>query len=209
MEGEQRFGPPTTLEEENKLVLARSEYMLKHITEQEEQMGIDHLTRAKNLKFFTKELEKSLNEISGKRKKEKVLKEIALIAMDIDHFKDINDTYGHSVGDDVLKKIVSTLKKLIREEDVVARVGGEEFMVLLPTANMDFAIEIAEEFRVAIEKLKFNTSPDLPELKVTASFGVVSSGISNDATTLKDEADKALYEAKNAGRNRVVEYKKQ
>lgn len=203
------FGPPTNLEEEHQLVLERSRYMLEHIADQEQRLEVDRLTGAKSLAAFESVLEQSLKKLQGHRKGEEALEEVALISFDLDHFKDVNDTYGHAMGDEVLKKVVATVGGLVRASDHVARVGGEEFMVLLPGATLEFAARDAEKFRVAIEQIAFDTDPKLPTLTIKASFGVNSSKTSTDAATLRKGADQALYDAKNAGRNQVAVYKQE
>lgn len=171
----------------------------------EEQAGIDHLTGAKNRKVFDHELERSLEKArTGERRgKGNGANEVALVFVDFDHFKKINDTYGHPVGDEVLKKASAVLMSSVRKEDIVARYGGEEFVVLFRGASKDFAKEAAENFREEISKLTFSGAP---ELKVTASFGVASSESTTDATVLLRQADEALYAAKHAGRDRVEVY---
>jgi len=175
--------------------------------EMEERLGIDRLTGAKNRTAFGPALEQSLKMIrEHHRKGEETFKETSLISIDIDHFKQVNDTYGHLMGDEVLRRVVGVLKELVRETDMVARVGGEELMVLLPGADIEFAASAAEKFRTEIEKISFDIDPKLSKLVVTASFGVVSSESSTDAKTLYGYADEALYKAKRGGRNRVEIY---
>lgn len=204
-----KFEQPTNLEEDHELTLKRSEYLLEHIADQERRLGVDRLTGAKSLAAFESALEQSLKKIQGHRKGEEALEEIALISFDIDHFKEVNDTYGHAMGDEVLKKVVTAVSSLVRASDIVARVGGEEFIALLPGATAEFAARDAEKFRVAIEQMQFDTDPELPPLVVRASFGIISSKTSTDAATLRKGADEALYGAKNAGRNQVTVYTKE
>ena len=201
-----KFEQPTTPEEELKLVLDRSEYLLKHIQEQNEQIDIDDLTKLKSRKVFKHELEQSLKMVRGElrpRSGAESYKEASLIYIDIDYFKQVNDTFGHSAGDEVLKKISELLRESVREADIAARFGGEELIVLLRGADEKFAAQKAEELRAKVEQLTF---PAHPELKVTASFGVVSSNSSTKAEELYNYVDKALYVAKRGGRNRVEIY---
>lgn len=126
---------------------------------------------------------------------------ISCIMVDIDFFKSINDNFGHSVGDDVLKGVAEVLRTVARIDDLVCRFGGEEFCILLPHTGVDDASEVAERLREAIEATRF------PQLSVTASLGV--SAICFGATTpqeMLDQADKCLYQAKRQGRNRVVRW---
>jgi diguanylate cyclase (GGDEF)-like protein len=125
--------------------------------------------------------------------------EYSLILLDVDHFKHVNDTYGHPVGDDVLRGIARILRDRARESDTVARFGGEEFMLLLPATDRDQALALADRLRVLVAESDFVNS-------VTISLGVASSG-DGFATTPEEvvaTADRALYGAKNAGRNRVA-----
>jgi len=186
------------LKAENALLNKQVEYLGNHV-------GIDHLTGASNRSVFEHELEHALKVIRGEivehRSNGEVAKEISLIFVDLDHFKQINDTYGHPIGDEVLKRVSALLVDSVRETDMVARVGGEEFVVLLRGADETFAAHAAEKFRAKIEQLSF---PSTPGLTLTASFGVCSSQTSTDAKKLYGHADKALYHAKHGGRNRVV-----
>jgi len=153
----------------------------------------DGLTSLYNRHFLFDEARRLLSK--AKRNRE----DMSVIMLDIDHFKLINDQYGHQVGDDVLKAIANELKISTRNEDIAARYGGEEFVILLTNCNSSKAEEKAENLRGSIEKLEPNG------LKVTSSFGIVELNIKhiNFDDILKD-ADDALYEAKNGGRNRVV-----
>ena len=126
---------------------------------------------------------------------------LALIMLDIDHFKQVNDQHGHQVGDAVLEAIAAILQEKSRAEDVVARFGGEEFVILLDNCNNSNAMLKAEALRKEIEQWK-------PKgLSITASFGValLSAGIIDLANLIK-QADDALYQAKDQGRNQVVFY---
>ena len=125
---------------------------------------------------------------------------LSLIVVDVDHFKKVNDNYGHSTGDVVLVEIGKLLKASCRNEDFAARFGGEEFVLLFPHCSLDDAATKAEQIRENLDNLK-------PEgLSITASFGVSSLSLEKLCTfdELFNDADKAVYEAKEAGRNRVV-----
>ncbi|MCS7279173.1 MAG: GGDEF domain-containing protein [Thermodesulfobacteriaceae bacterium] len=122
---------------------------------------------------------------------------LSLVMIDIDYFKKINDTYGHETGDYVLKSITKVIKKSIRQEDLFARLGGEEFVLLLPHTNMEAAYKMSERLRQTIEKRQFKRIRE----KITASFGITEfSPLDNFKLFLK-RADEALYEAKKRGRN--------
>jgi diguanylate cyclase (GGDEF)-like protein len=122
---------------------------------------------------------------------------LALIMFDIDHFKAINDTYGHTAGDSVLKEIAGLVRDTIRANDVLVRWGGEEFMILAPHTG-DEAAALAEKLCVAVETHLFPAVR-----KVTASFGVSAYVPGDTLETLYARTDEALYRAKNQGRNRV------
>ena len=122
-----------------------------------------------------------------------------LIMLDIDNFKKINDTYGHDIGDEVIKHLVNTVKSSIRSSDVLARFGGEEFVIFLNNISRENALKIAEKIRKNIQ----NSSVE--GVKYTISLGVAK--VTGDIETTIKHADLALYEAKNSGKNRVVEYK--
>lgn len=189
----------------------RIEYLEKELDYLKKERHIDPLTGASDRTVLEKEVEQSLKMIRGEikelREGIKPLAEISLIAIDIDMFKNINDMFGHSAGDEVLKKIVALLMDSVREGDVVARLSGgaDELMISLRGANEQFAVGKAEKMQKQIEQMTFDA---YPELKVTASFGVVSSKSSTDAKTLEKMADDTLFSAKRAGRNQVVVYKK-
>jgi diguanylate cyclase (GGDEF)-like protein len=126
-----------------------------------------------------------------------------LIMADIDHFKRINDTYGHQTGDRVLQSVANTLRACLRQQDKIGRYGGEEFLILMPFTPPEQARQIAERCRQAIAELVL---PDNLPLSLTISLGVTSQ-IKNQVSNADDlihQADIAMYEAKNLGRNRVV-----
>jgi diguanylate cyclase (GGDEF)-like protein/PAS domain S-box-containing protein len=123
---------------------------------------------------------------------------LALVMYDIDHFKEVNDTYGHDVGDNVLKGVTETVKTNIRAVDLVARWGGEEFMILTHQSSLDHAQVMAEKLRTAIAGLVFGHV-----WTVTASFGVATFEPHDDAASFLKKVDDALYKAKKNGRNRV------
>ena len=124
---------------------------------------------------------------------------LSIVLFDLDHFKNINDTFGHRVGDDVLIQTAATLTASIREVDIAGRYGGEEFMVILPHADAASALEVAERIRVLLETFAW----PVPGLRVTISGGVSQyNGETIDAFV--DIADQRLYEAKRLGRNRII-----
>jgi two-component system cell cycle response regulator len=130
---------------------------------------------------------------------------MALLMIDLDHFKKVNDTYGHLVGDDVLRDVAQLLAETIRGSDIVARYGGEEFLVLLPETDDEGAEKFAERIREAVESHAFSNATDEPLLRLTASVGVAvfPAARIESVEDLFARADAALYRAKADGRNRV------
>lgn len=133
---------------------------------------------------------------------------LSIVMCDIDHFKKVNDTYGHQAGDLVLKDFSKRIKDSIRDKvDMLARYGGEEFLVTLPETDLDGALHLAERLRKVISEKKYNIGTK--KINITASFGVAgfdsyNAGDEISFDTLTNRADKYLYQAKNEGRNRVA-----
>jgi len=126
-----------------------------------------------------------------------------VIIVDLDHFKLVNDTHGHLVGDRVLVAVSAILKAGVRPRDLAGRWGGEEFVVVLPDTNAAGALIVAERLRARIAT-ELVERPEGPPLKVTASMGCATLGAESGSAQLIGNADRALYEAKHSGRNRVV-----
>jgi diguanylate cyclase (GGDEF)-like protein len=126
---------------------------------------------------------------------------IAALMIDIDHFKQINDNYGHPVGDSVLVALAQVCREALRSEDVLCRYGGEEILVLLPGVDEKVALIAAERLRSKVELIRI---PKHPEIRVTVSGGVSEGTVSEDFRELVARADEALYRAKESGRNRCV-----
>jgi diguanylate cyclase (GGDEF)-like protein len=156
----------------------------------------DGLTGALNRASFTNQAHR---EISEHRRIKSV---VSLLFIDVDHFKCINDTYGHATGDEVLKRIIRLMRGCLRKGDTVARWGGEEFVVLLPATDLNGALLIAEKIRHRIEVGHLD---DLAAgLLVTVSIGCVGMNCCEGLDELVAQADRALYEAKHRGRNQTV-----
>lgn len=192
----------------NKTVfIARVKVMLRLKAQQEKILQLsnqDPLTECYNRRFLFQRLKEEYNRCQRQRNP------IAGIMIDLDHFKKINDNYGHEAGDLVLIKLVGALRISMRNYDVISRYGGEEFFILLPNTNGKSAIAIAERMRVIVENLKIDIEEKI--LKITSSFGVSSFEnfpFPKDSELLLKWADIALYEAKNKGRNRVEYYSKE
>lgn len=126
----------------------------------------------------------------------------AVLFIDLDHFKSINDTYGHAVGDDVLRTVAQTIQSSVRRSDIVGRIGGEEFSVFLPNTAVSGAEQLAQALRVAIESIHMEV--DGVRLKITASIGVAAKRFDQETMqAIQQHADQAMYKAKRGGRNRV------
>jgi two-component system cell cycle response regulator len=128
--------------------------------------------------------------------------DFSLSMLDIDHFKKVNDHYGHLTGDEVLEEIAVLIRRNIRETDIVGRYGGEEFIIILPKTNLASAWVVAERLRSIIEKTKMKDSAG-NAFAITVSQGLVGWERDEDAASLISRADEALYKAKEKGRNRV------
>jgi len=153
----------------------------------------DELTNIYNRAYFNNMIETKIKSAT------RYGHQFGLIILDIDHFKKVNDIFGHSVGDSVLIRIAKILQNNIREDDIVARWGGEEFVILLPHTEIKGACLLAEKIRLLIEK---DPSSDT---KITASLGVGIFNQNESKTEFFEKVDNALYKAKELGRNRVVD----
>ena len=159
----------------------------------------DPLTRIDNRRGFGKKLKET---ISKSRADESSL---CLIIADIDHFKKINDNHGHLVGDNVLRMVAATVKESIKGRDLAARVGGEEFAILLPDTPFDGAVKLANDMRITFERLDLKKKSTGESLgKITLSFGVANYKKGEAAEDFVNRADEALYKSKNTGRNKVT-----
>ncbi len=127
----------------------------------------------------------------------------ALLIVDADHFKSINDRYGHLVGDRALTLLSASIASAVRERDVVGRIGGEEFAIYLPQTGLDDAVDIAERIRSSVGAIRFDPTPGTPH-PLTVSIGVAKADHSRSRSVLFAAADACLYEAKKRGRDRVV-----
>ena len=171
--------------------------MLEKLGQLEKLAYTDPLTGAYNRRYFMEQAEKALAQNIGEHK------HFSIIMADIDHFKAINDKYGHSVGDGVLKVLVARMQGALKHKTIIARYGGEEFIILLGRVNEKTAAEVAQRLKRTLAESPF--SVDGICIAVTASFGVGS--LCENAKTLDciiNNADTALYAAKRAGRNRVT-----
>jgi diguanylate cyclase (GGDEF)-like protein len=181
-------------------VVLAHQYLQRYQLQQQLELrsNTDPLTGVSNRRHFMPLLEREVS-MAGRMEQK-----VSLVIVDIDHFKSINDAYGHPAGDEVIRKVAALCGGACRARDVVARIGGEEFAILLPDCDLDQAAMVAERVRQATDKALFVVHGREP-IRFTASLGVAEFGGSDgSALDLFARADAALYAAKAAGRNRVI-----
>jgi diguanylate cyclase (GGDEF)-like protein len=183
---------PTDLD----LLLARARTLLDfkgYLDTCEEAAFTDHLTGLANRRRFERQLEREMTRTL------RYGRPFCLLLLDIDHFKQVNDTYGHEAGDDAIRRLSNILQAGTRGIDTTARIGGEEFAVILTETDFEGGMEVAERLRAAISETEIPTAR-----RITASFGVAEFPLcAQTGRELVSIADAALYEAKRKGRNRV------
>lgn len=157
----------------------------------------DHLTKLYNLRYFREQLDVQIAQA------ERDATELALIYFDIDHFKKVNDTYGHHIGDQVLICVAQAVSSTLRKNELFARIGGEEFAIIVPRSSLENTNSLAERIRSTVEETYIEIDAQ-KRLNVTISVGVVERKNCEAAPTLVERADEAMYTAKRTGRNRVV-----
>lgn len=177
---------------------------VRDITEQkqlelqlQEQAVVDPLTHAGNRRYFRQALSREYHRF------ERYGSALCMIMFDLDHFKRINDTYGHATGDQILVAVAEAVKGSLRQQDIFSRIGGEEFAVLLPGLKIEDAKTVAEKLRAAIANVQVVDNG--ARVSVTATLGLVA--LSEDIESeehLQQIADRALYRGKKEGRNRVI-----
>lgn len=166
-------------------------------TRLEELSTTDELTRLPNRRYFNERLER---ELSQARRWGHAL---SVLVIDVDHFKKLNDREGHAAGDEALIAVAGVLRASLREVDVVARWGGEEFVVVLERTTESDALVVGEKLRRAVEAISLPSTAGQPEGHLTVSVGAAQLIEGEDAAGLVQRADRAVYQAKKAGRNRV------
>ncbi|MFT9496971.1 GGDEF domain-containing protein [Anaerosolibacter sp.] len=157
----------------------------------EHLVNYDGLTKVYNRRYFNEYLNHEME------KSERYNKNLSLIMFDIDHFKKVNDTYGHDVGDSVLKELSDLIQAHIRKCDILARIGGEEFAIIATETNVDNGLVFSEKLRKIVEEYDFKHIG-----KITISLGVTQFNHGDNSDLIYKRADTALYKAKNNGRNR-------
>jgi len=156
---------------------------------------MDGLTNVHNKRYLVEALDRELPRATRHQRP------LAVLMFDLDHFKQVNDTYGHIAGDYVLKEAANVVRVRLRPDDVIARYGGEEFAVVLPETDLKGAVVIAEELRKRLAEHEFMFEAE--RISVTVSIGCTQLRGEEDAVKLLQAADVKLYEAKRGGRNRV------
>ena len=179
----------------------------QEIIKLKELLVTDELTKILNRRGLNEALTPLVREVAFQlenpgRRKNVIIRDFSLLFVDIDHFKKINDTYGHAAGDIALKAVAKILKQNVRGIDVVGRYGGEELIVGLLGAGEDEGFRVADELRKKVEAAEMVAEDKT--FKLTASFGLSTLKTGMSVNELIDQADKALYEAKETGRNKVV-----
>jgi two-component system cell cycle response regulator len=159
----------------------------------------DELTGLYNRRYAVAHLEESIARISHDGPLD-----ISVMMFDVDHFKAVNDQLGHPAGDDALRQLADRALRCVRSIDLVARLGGEEFVVVMPETNLSAAVTVAERLRHAVAAEPFVIQALGERRPITISVGVAAATVGDTVDTLLQRADDALYEAKNGGRNKVV-----
>jgi diguanylate cyclase (GGDEF)-like protein len=175
----------------------RAEEQLEAAKERAETLArIDELTGLKNRRAFMEEGNRLFNQAK------RFHHPFSLVMLDVDYFKQVNDTYGHIIGDSVLESLAEILRAVVREIDIVGRLGGEEFALILPETSLTDATVLAERLRMQIANHTVTSAKG--EISFTSSFGIATCALNDTSLDqVISKADEALYRAKNSGRNRV------
>jgi two-component system cell cycle response regulator len=159
---------------------------------------VDALTGLNNRRFLETHLSSALDQAAH------MGRPLSLMILDVDHFKSVNDTYGHDAGDEVLKGLAQRIRRVVRGADLVCRLGGEEFVIVMPDTSLAVAGRVAERVRAAVQVEQFTIDANGRSIQVTISIGLAERGIDANPDALLRRADKALYDSKSSGRNRVT-----
>ncbi len=163
-----------------------------------EMAVVDALTGLNNRRYFDMNLASLLDQAAQEAKP------LSLLVLDIDFFKKVNDTYGHDAGDEILRALAGRIRRAVRSVDLVCRLGGEEFVIVMPETPIDVASRVAERVRRAVEAEPFNVKDGQVAVPVTISIGIADRGPDANPDFIYKSADKALYESKATGRNKVT-----
>lgn len=186
-------------EKENEIPPEAYEELLGQLAEKNKDASFDSLTGLLERGPFIEEVEVHLSDPQTQP--------VSLIVFDIDHFKNVNDSYGHDVGDIILKRVAEVISRYNRGHDLVCRWGGEEIVLEMTKAEGETAFHKADFIREKINQIDFSDiHPKFKDFKITVSAGVASSLQSPDFESLFKAADEALYASKNSGRNKVTAY---
>jgi diguanylate cyclase len=193
------------VQEHNKILsdhIARAETeLMEHvcfIKGLQKKLRIDHLTGLNNRIALETDLKKEI------AKSKRYQFPLSIIMIDLDHFKDVNDYYGYQIGNNVLQKLADILLNTVRDVDGIYRYGGENFVILIPHTNCQYAMILAERLRKRVARHVFTVKQKGYRLTVKASFGVAELNLEDTVDSLLVRADKALHKAKTSGRNRIV-----
>lgn len=181
------------LEELHRAALRRNRLLKRHSQIIQELVDTDQLTHVANRRGLDAHLQSEIDRAG------RMHRPLSVLMVDIDHFKKVNDRYGHPIGDLVLRQIADILRDSARSMDFVTRYGGEEFVMLLPESPLEMALNVAERIRQRVEGQSFGQIPH----PITISLGVAQWREGEDAEQLLARVDKALYQSKQQGRNRV------
>jgi len=184
------------IKNENEYFIFPCECVYDYINNLKQNAIYDPLTGAYNKRELLEYLNKYLKNFLRYKKDN-----FSIMMFDIDHFKKINDTYGHLAGDFILKEFVKIIKQNIRESDILGRYGGEEFILILPNTKVSGAMKLATRIKETVEEHDFEFNKTI--LKITVSIGITSASLNDSVESLIQRADDALYEAKQKGRNRI------
>ncbi len=187
-----------TLEAKTKETEEKINEQAKIIDELRSRLRIDPLTNLFNRRALEADLKKELSKIR------RYNYPLSLIMCDIDHFKKINDTYGHQTGDKILQNLANIWKEMIRDSDSIYRYGGEEFIIMAPHTIKEEAFQLAERLRRKVKNYKFVIDPSGNYIQLTISLGVTQVEPKEDIEHALERVDKALYMAKNQGRDRTI-----
>jgi two-component system cell cycle response regulator len=187
--------PPSGVPTPQAILARANEALLELNLEAQREAATDELTGLANRRSLDRALHAALAEATSERP-------VGVVIADIDHFKRVNDTFGHPAGDRVLAVVGDSVRRATRWGDVPARYGGEEFAVILPATNLDAALEVAERLRLAVAELVIDVHGEA-SVQVTISVGVALGTVDDAPDDVFERADQALYRAKAGGRNRV------